>query len=141
MAFSATEKARIRYHLGYPNVSAHASLSAGVPLPLQPMFMVEDAMRLVLPEAEPLVRTLLARLDQTDEAIFQAQTRLQADKVDEITLRKDEPDALEREYLRQAMRLSETLHAPVYPFSARFANINAIVPQGGAPKVGMIRTS
>jgi len=138
MAFSVTEKARIRYHLGYPNVSAMASLSAGVPLPLQPMFLVEAAMDRVLPEAEALVRTLVARLDQTDEAIFQAQLRLQAERVDEITLRKDETDALEREYLRQAMRLSETIHAPVYAFSARFANINAIVPQGSAPKVGMI---
>jgi hypothetical protein len=138
MPFSVTEKVRIRHHMGYPNVAPAPSLSAGVPIPLQTMFLLEDAMNRVIAEAEPMVRQQVARLDTLDEDIFQSRVRMQASRVDEITLRKDEPDALEREYLRQAARLSEMLHAPLYPFAARFANINSIVP---GTQVGMIGVS
>lgn len=138
MAFSPTEKARIRYHMGYANTSLAASLSAGVPIPLQTMFLLESALGLVIAEGEEIVRTLVARLDQTDEAIFQCQIRMQAESVDGIHLRRDEADALEREYLRQAARLSDTLHVPLYPFAARFANINSLVP---GTQVGMIGVS
>jgi hypothetical protein len=120
MAFSLTERARIRYHFGYPITGMGASLAAGIPFDTQFMFLLDRAMNMVLPEAEETVRMLISRLDQTDEAIFQCQIRMQASKVDGIELRANEADALEDEYYRQASRLADCLHCPLYQFSARF---------------------
>ena len=138
MSFTLSEKARIRYHMGYAGTAMAPSLSAGVPIPLQTMFLLESALNMVLPDAEEIVRVLVSRLDQTDEAIFQCQIRMQAESVDGIKLRANEADSLEREYLRQAARLSDVLHVPLYPFSARFANINSLVP---GIQTGMIGVS
>ena len=135
MALSLAERARIRYHFGYPVLSMAPTLSAGVPLSTQFMFQLDQAMNLILPEAEELVRMLLGRLDQTDEAIFQCQIRMQASKVDGVELRADEADALETEYYRQATRLADMLHAPLYPYSARFQGRNGLV---AGPQTGMV---
>jgi hypothetical protein len=112
-----------------------ASLAMGIPFDTQFMFVLDRAMNLILPEAEEIVRMLISRLDQTDEAIFQSQIRMQASKVDGIELRHDEADSLETEYYRQATRLADVLHAPLYPFSARFQNRNGLVT---GPQTGMV---
>jgi hypothetical protein len=70
MALSDEEKARIRYHLGYLNVTAAASFHLGVPAALQTTFMIEGAWDKLLSPAEGLVRTLLCRLDQIEEQVF-----------------------------------------------------------------------
>ena len=135
MALTLSEKARVRYHFGYPNTSMGASLSAGIPLDTQFAFLLDRAMNLILPEAEETVRMLIGRLDQTDEAIFQCQIRMQASKVDGIELRADEMDALENAYYGQATRLADMLHAPLYPFSARFQGRTGVT---SAPQTGMV---
>ena len=135
MALSLSEKARIRYHFGYPNTSKAPSISAGIVFYTEFNSVLEAAMTLILPEAEETVRMLISRLDQTDEAIFQGQIRMQASKVDGIELRADEADALETEYYRQATRLADMLHAPLYPYSARFQGRNGLV---AGPQTGMV---
>jgi hypothetical protein len=135
MALSLSERARIRYHFGYPDTSMGASLAQGIPFDTQFMFLLDRAMTLILPEAEDIARMLISRLDQTDEAIFQCQIRMQASKVDGIELRRDEADALETEYYRQATRLADMLHAPLYPFSARFQGRNGLT---SGPQTGMV---
>ena len=135
MALSPAERSRIRYHFGYPVLSMAPTLSAGVPMSTQFMFQLDQAMNLILPEAEELVRMLLGRLDQTDEAIFQCQIRMQASKVDGIELRSDEMDKLEDAYYGQATRLADALHAPLYNYSARFQGRGTLK---GGPQVGMV---
>ena len=138
MAFSLTERARIRYHFGYPLTSMGASLAAGIPFDTQFMFLLDRAMNLVLPEAEETVRMLISRMDQTDEAIFQCQIRMQVQSVDGITMRANEADALETEYYRQATRLSDSLHCPLYQFSARFQGRGSL---NAGPQTGMVARS
>jgi len=129
------EKVRIRYHMGYPNLSAGPSLSAGVPLDSPLMTLLERSFVLLLPAAEPLVRELVARLDMIDGAIVDAQIRMQASKVDGIELNANETNMLEGEYMRQVARLSDTLHCTIYPFSARFKALQSL---GGKIQTGMI---
>jgi hypothetical protein len=135
MALTGGEKVRIRYHLGYPNLSSGTALAAGIPFDTQFLFLLDRSMTLVLPDGEELVRMLLARLDQTDDEIFQSHIRMQASKVEGIELRSDEADALENEYYRQATRLADTLHVPLYQFSARFQGRGSLA---AGPQVGMI---
>lgn len=120
MAFTDEEKQRIRYHLGYPSVQPAAALTYGMPKPLQTLFLVESAMNLILPVAEDKVRSLLTTLDTIECRLQDAQTRMAATSVDNLTMRKDETDALEGEYRRWANRLADLMGVPLYAYSLRF---------------------
>lgn len=114
------EKERIRYHLGYPEMGQAASLQFGVPIPVQTMFLLENAMNLILPEAEGRVRQLITIMDGIEQKLIDAQDRLAADQLEELKLRADEPGQLEREYTRWGYRLAEVLGVPVYAYSQRY---------------------
>ena len=70
MALSDEEKARIRRHLGYLNVSAASTFNLGVPAALQTTFMIEGAWDKILYASEELVRTDLCRCDQIEAQVF-----------------------------------------------------------------------
>lgn len=120
MALTRLEKARVRYHLGYLGVQMAGSVTFGLPRPIQTLFIVELAMDNLIVEHEGMVREMVARLDQTEENIFQSQTRLKAKSLGEITLRDNEPEMLETEYGRWARRLADILGVPLYAYSSRF---------------------
>ena len=94
MAFTDEEKQRIRYHTGYMSVRSAASLSFGIPKPVQTLFLLESAMNLILPVAEDKVRQLLNVLDGIECRLIDAQTRMAAQSIDTLTMRKDEADSL-----------------------------------------------
>ena len=120
MAFTDEEKQRIRYHLGYMSVQPAASLTFGLPKPQQTLFLVESAMNLILPVAEEKVRSILNVLDTVECRLIEAQTRMAATQVDNLTMRRDETDALEGEYRRWANRLADIMGVPLYAYSLRF---------------------
>lgn len=114
------ERAKIRHHLGYPNVSAMASIQMGVPKPLQTLFLVETAMDKILEEYLPILRTTIATLDSIECQLVAGQPNLAVNKLGEMELRKEHLDQLEREYKRWAFRLAEDIGVPIYPFATRF---------------------
>lgn len=126
MALTDEEKQRTRYHLGYPSVQPAAALTYGVVKPLQTLFLVESAMNLILPIAEDKVRSILNVLDAVECRLQDAQTRMAATSVDNLTMRRDEADALEAEYRRWAYRLADTLGVPLYAYSQRFKQAGAV---------------
>lgn len=119
-ALTEAQRALVRYHLGYPNTSPAASLQLGIPAQQQTLFMVEQAMNVLLPVMVPKVLQILGVLDGLDCQIAQAQQYLVAKKLDSMELRDGHPDLLENEYRRWAFRLAETLGCPVYPYAERF---------------------
>lgn len=121
--FDNNEKERIRYHLGYLNVQPAASITFGIPVPIQTMFLVEAAMNQVLPTAEDRVRKILGILDRIECKLVEAIDFLVASKVDDTELRENHPDLLEHEYCRWASRLSDELGAPLYPGSPKFRSL------------------
>lgn len=120
MAFTAQEKERIRYHLGYIQVQPAASIQFGLPRPTQTAFLVESAMNLLIPEAEDRVRRILAVMDGIEAQLIDAQPRLAATQLDELHIRGDETDALETEYARWGSRLADIFGVPIYPYSLRY---------------------
>jgi len=120
VAFTDQEKQRIRYFLGYPSVQSAAALSFGMVKPLQTLFLVESAMNLILPVAEDKVRSILNILDGVECRLVDAQERLAARSIDNLTMRADETNALEEEYRRWANRLADVLGVPLYAYSLRF---------------------
>lgn len=117
---TAAEKERTRYHLGYLGVQVGDSLSFGLPVPIQTLFIVELAMDHLIAEAVPRVRSLLQVLDGIECRLLASQERLAATALGELKLRDNEPDLLEREYFRWAGRLADVLGVPFYAYSNRF---------------------
>ena len=120
MALTDQEKERARYHLGYPEVQPAASITFGIPRPIQTAFLVESALNLLLPVAEDRVRSILGVMDGIECRLIDAQDRLAAKQIDQLTLRDDEPSQLEAEYRRWGYRLADTLGVPIYAYSVRY---------------------
>lgn len=120
--FTAAERERIRYHLGYMNTTQAASISLGIVRPVQTMWLVESAMDLITLEGEPRVRKLINQLECIEEQMFCATPKLAVVKTGDTELRQDEIDALEREYKRWAQRLADQLGVPLYYWSSKFKN-------------------
>jgi hypothetical protein len=125
VGLSLQEKSRIRYHLGYPQVQAAASIQIGLPATTQTLFLVEYSMENVLEEAIPQIRSIISVLDSTELNLMAAQERLAAAQLGSMVLRsakagESEPDALEREYVRWARRLGDVFGCVPNPFAQRF---------------------
>ncbi len=108
--------------MGYLGVQPAASLSFGIPRPLQTVFLIEQAMNNLIADAETKVRSILCILDNVETKLVEAQDYLVAQKLEDITLRDGHPDLLEREYQRWAKRLADILGCPLYPYSSRFSS-------------------
>lgn len=114
------EKARIRYHLGYPQTDPVASIQLGVPRASQPMFLVEGQMNRIPEAVIALVRRCMAYCDATDQRILECQERMAAKSVGEIDLNEAEADMLRKEYRYWVQRLADIIGAPINPFAAAF---------------------
>jgi hypothetical protein len=120
MPLDASERERVKAHLGYPAVNSAASLQFGIPRPIETMFLVESAMTQLQEVGIDRVRRILKIMDDIDDKLIDAQDRLAAEKLDSLTLRKDETDALETEYQRWGFRLADQIGCPVYYLSRRY---------------------
>ena len=126
------EKERIRYHLGYMETSfgstmAAASIAFGIPRPAQTVFLLEQAIQILLtnPYAVDRVRSVLQVMDSLEDQLKNAACLLMAESVGEIKLRGAKsgetfPDLIEREYQRWGQRLADILGVPLYPYSTRY---------------------
>lgn len=133
MAFTLEEIERIRYSLGYLGAGTIASIQLGIPRPLETLYLVDDAIAKILPQSEPRVRKLLVITEDIEEKLVEGQDRLAAERVDEITLRADELDRLEEQWVRWGMQLSSILGAPFYKYSARYWRWANAVDAGSIP--------
>lgn len=120
MPLTAGEKQRARYHLGYPSLTTAASVAFGVPTLNQTNFLVESALERLLEESLEQIREVICVMDGIEKQLVSAQGRLRATKLEELTLRADECEALEGEYRRWGYRLADIIGAPIYPFSMRY---------------------
>ena len=125
---SLAERARCRWHLGYPSLQAFASIQLGMIAVSQPLFLVERSMDNLLDEAIPIFREHIMRLDEINLQLDEARTRFKAAKVDEITLQADETFMLRREYKMWATSLADLLGCPINAYSEKFNS-----GFGGAP--------
>ncbi len=120
MALTDEEKQRVRYFLGYPSVQPAVGISFGVPKLIQTQFLLELAMEKILPIAENKIRQIIGVMDGIECRLIDAQDRLAAKSLDNLTMRADETDALEAEYYRWGGRLADTLGVPFYAYSNRY---------------------
>lgn len=136
MALSESDKARCRYHLGYPQVQPAASIVFGVPRPIQTAFLLEQAMNFVLESAVDKILQILTIMDGVECRLQAAQDRLAAQKLDTLELRTDECGQLETEYQRWGFRLADVLGVPVYAYSTKYRGAATGKPSAGSIPVG-----
>lgn len=87
-ALTKEERARIRDHMGFMNVSSVMTYQLGVPAAVEQSFLIEGAMDKVLPEALPLVREYLCALDKIKQSMVDNLDLLSVEVVGDITVNK-----------------------------------------------------
>lgn len=121
------EKARIRYHLGYPQTDPVSSIQLGVPAFGQTLFMVESAMNRIPTSVIGIIRNLIQILDLTEANIIDAQSFLVARAAGEVDINPDHIPNLRAEYAQWAQKLADNLGAPINQFAAAFrGSVNSI---------------
>lgn len=86
MALTEEEKSRTRHHCGYTQVTAIATFFAGIPQAIQPLYMLEEAMNLLMPSGEEMVRHHLRILDAIETLDVQNLSDVEAAEVGEVSL-------------------------------------------------------
>ncbi len=114
------EKARVRYHLGYPQTDPVASIQLGVPASGQPQFLTEQQLNRIPDSAIGIIRGIIARCDSTDQKILESQERLAAKAVDEVELNPEEPDLLRVEYRFWVQKLADNIGCPINIYASAF---------------------
>ncbi len=118
--FTREEKARIRYHLGYVNVTSQATFALGLPAGVEPIYLIEAAMDRVLPEAVVIVRDLMSKCDLAEAQMVENQELLAVTQVDEIGIRQDEFQRLQDRYLYWRSAMANNLGVQPNPWDRRF---------------------
>lgn len=119
MAFTKHEKTRIAHFLGYAHMSQlSASIQLGVPAGSQFLFVYEDALTRLFPEAEETVRKDLCQCEAIEAQMGDARSRYKASAVGELKM-----NPLERIMLMQDLefwtdRLSTDVGAPRNPYAS-----------------------
>lgn len=123
------DKARVRRHLGYPQVTAAQTFAVGgIPAPMELNFMLEGAMDKAALESEPYLRTLLDRMDGIEAQMISDQGNLAASAVGNIRVNLDEFKMLIQQYAFWQGALSNLLAVPANPFDKRWAGAGINVP-------------
>lgn len=133
--FTEEEQGRILFHLGYQSQLIASFLSFGVLAMTEPMFIATSAMQHVPLSRAMIIRDLLAKCETVEATLFDAHTYLVATKLEQLELRDDHPDLLEKEHTRWATRLADSLGVTTNPYSTRF---NGGKPMMNRPVRGIV---
>ncbi len=128
------EKQRVAYHMGYPAVTSAASVAFGVPTMTQTNFLIYNVLGHLMDSALEQVRTISSIMDNIETKLIDAQDRLAATRLEDLYLREDECDALDKQYRNWGYKLSDITGAPVYPYSKRYSGGG-----GGVTSVPIVR--
>lgn len=128
MPLDLNEKERVRYHLGFLNISPAGAIALGFPSSSQIQFIVDSALNSVLPEAEPGVRRAIQELDCIEDQLSVARTPLVLSAAGGgVKFRgADALIELENQYRWWAQSLADTLGTPVNPFSLKHQQLGTL---------------
>lgn len=118
-ALTLEERAQIRDHMGFMNVSSVLTYQLGVPAAVEQSFLIEGAMNKILPEAFPQVRMHLAVLNQLRCTMVESIELLTVVKVGEIEINQKMMTALQTQYDWWRQSLGNLLGVIPNPFDKR----------------------
>lgn len=122
MPLTDEERVKVRYHLGFPQISPSQSLAFGAVIPTQANFLIEASMNNLIVGAEEIVRSLICTLDEIECLMRRALPDLQVSRTGGgVELDTGYNDRLEAEYNRFAGRLADVFAVPFHPYAMRFS--------------------
>jgi hypothetical protein len=125
MALTQDERARTRYHLGFPNIGNATVLALGFPAGGHPAFLLEAAMTQILPEAEPKFREVLNSCECIEQQIQQTRSRLSTHSTGTVNFRpREELEDLEDQYDYWTDALVDIFGVNKNPFSKKHQRIS-----------------
>lgn len=113
------EMVKCRHHLGYPNVGEVQTFAFGVPAAMQTTFMIEGAMVRVLPNAEAMLRDLLAKLDKDECRADELLDIVEFESIEQTKYRDNALQKVAQHYLRHQQSLSNLLGIVPNPWDQR----------------------
>lgn len=113
------ERVRIRYHAGYPNSQNVSTSVLGIPSTIESLFLIENAMNNIRPEAEYQVRRILQILDGIESQMVDDLDVLVANQVGSIIINPQEQAKLIVAYDRWVDALCTTLAIERNPYDMR----------------------
>jgi hypothetical protein len=118
MAFTEQQKGRVLHHLGYPNWSMLSNgIQLGFPAGAQPLFLVEQAFKLLTPDGEAEVANDICECDAIECQLTDARSRFRALEIGELKLNPHEPRQLRQELFWWRNKLSDDLGVAPNPRS------------------------
>ncbi len=118
MAFTDSEKARIKHHLGYPDwVALSNSIQLGFPAGGQPLYLVEQAFQRLTPGGEESVRCDLCNCEEAEGQRASARSRFRAAALGTLRLNPEETRQLGEELTYWRRKLADDLGVTPNPYS------------------------
>lgn len=113
------EKVQIRHHTGYVNVGEMQTFVLGVPAGLETQYLIDGAMKRVLPAALPLIRRHLVILSGIEEQKVCDLELTAVNQLDSISINQGEQSALDKQYDYWVDSLCNALGVMRNPFDKR----------------------
>ncbi len=113
------EIVKARHHMGYPNVSAVATYSLGIPAAMQTTFMIEGALVRVLFSAEKKFRELLDKLDRAECKVEEVLDAVVLSKAEDVEYNQDALKKVATVYKLWQQSMANMLGIVPNPFDQR----------------------
>lgn len=118
MAFTPEEQTKIKYFLKYPDWQSMSNgVQLGIPAGAQAMYLVEQSFQRLTSFGEDQVREVLEECTQVECQIKVARKRIRAAKLGDLETNPNELRQLKIELEEWRQRLSDTLGAPINPYT------------------------
>jgi hypothetical protein len=122
--FTLEIRAKIRRHMGYPNITMVQTFFIGNPAAMEANFIIESAMNAVIASAEFLAVEMVEKLDKIANIIFDDSDTLVAGKVGDIEINPKQFEQLLDRYQFFQGELGNIIQAFPNPFDMRFRRMS-----------------
>ena len=114
------EKMSARRHMGYGGVQQASSFALGIPAGVQTAFMIEGSLNRLMPEAEPVFRDIIARLDGIEAQIAEDQGNIAVTKLGSLEINLEEfKQLITQQYVHWQGALANLLQCVPNPYDFR----------------------
>lgn len=117
---SEADQARVRRHLGYPELNRTYVRVAGLAVPQVDAYMIESVFDQLTAAAIPQIQALLANIELIKDKLLKATSRLAVSSLEGVNMRtgragESEPDLLRKEISYWCKELAATLAVSMGP--------------------------
>lgn len=133
MALTDTQKARVKYFLGYAAITEYSTIIVGQAFDVSYQYKISYVLEQIPAETEPMVVSLIDKLEKLEVLVMEAAENQLARSVDELVVNTNAHDGVVKAYMFWAKRLADLLNLPL--------NLNSYLNVEGPQRSGSIPRS